>query len=130
MIGALGIGVAVAVVALIVAAHFFGPLWKYLDPNPRFKVVHVALGAAACFGLLVWPLVNHGWLALLLDVAFLGACYEAIETVDAVIGSYGPGKIGQPGYGFSWRDIVADVAGAAILQLGFWLIPVLFHAVR
>lgn len=130
MILALLIGIVVVAAALLYLEHRYGPLDRFLDPNPRYKVTHLVAGAAVCFFLLVWPLVSHNYIALLLDVGVIGAGYEVLETVDAVLGNYGPGRLGTPGFGFSWRDVVTDVAGAAVVLVLLHVVPAILTAVR
>lgn len=88
-------------------------LRQYLDPGRTWKLRHFNAGVVVALGITIWPWMNHGWLATILAVAVTGAAYEVLEAYDAARGAYGPGKLGTPGYGFSWRDVAMDAAGAA-----------------
>src|SRR5712691_1874242 len=95
--------------------RWFG--WFALDPNPRFKLAHLLAGAAVALGVRLYPGCNHDWLNVIIIVALIGAAYELLETWDAGHGAYGANTLGNAGYGFSWRDVVTDGAGAIALGL-------------
>lgn len=88
---------------------------RYLDPSRRWKLTHAVAGAIITVVYGVWPYVNHGWAATLGFMVLAGTGYEVLETYDAARGAYGPDKLGTPGYGFSWRDVVMDVVGAVVV---------------
>ena len=103
--------------------RWFG--WFALDPNPRFKLAHLLAGAAVALGVRLYPGCNHDWLNVIIIVALIGAAYELLETWDAGHGAYGANTLGNAGYGFSWRDVVTDGAGAIALGLAAGLVRLL-----
>lgn len=46
-------------------------------------------------------------------VILVGAAYEGVETLSA----WENGNSGQPGYGFSFKDLACDAAGAVAVEL-------------
>lgn len=79
---------------------------------------HMAAGAALVV-LMRGPYITESWRESFWGrvglVAVIGAAYEGLQLFEASQ----TGMLGQPGYGFGPLDLIADVAGALVVE-GIW----------
>ncbi len=109
--------------------------WFHLDPNTTYRWASFWLGAMV--GLLyqlahvgLWGM--SGSVVGILGTMLFGALHQLAEAWDAAHGEYGPvgAVVGRTGFGFSWRDVVMNGAGAFGLQIFLTLVGLLVGMVR
>ena len=93
---------------------------QFLDPDSdwsaRDTYLHAAAGASIDLAVRS-GIVAQSWRSSaprrVVLVVLIGAAYEGVETLAA----WENNQLGQPGYGFGLKDLVADLAGAVIAEV-------------
>lgn len=94
--------------------------WNCLDSKHHF-IAGAILDVAARGPFVAKSWNNTAWKRVLL-VAGVGATYEFMQLYEAKQ----TGTLGQPGYGFSLKDLSLDIGGAVASEILIWSLPKIF----